>query len=52
MCEKKLVIQVKKLVGLLPPHSNHLVVSFRLRRTFAGVITFIDVVALKFQFNF
>ena len=34
------VIQVQKLVGLLPPHSNYLGVFFRFRRTFAEVITF------------
>ena len=36
----KQVIQVQKLVGLPPPHSNYFDVYLRLRRTFAEVIMF------------
>ena len=44
----KQVIQVKKLVGLPPPHSNYLGVFLRFRRTFTEVITFDKALAHEF----
>ena len=48
----KQVIRIKKLMGLLPPHSNYLVVFLRFRRTFAEVIMLGEASAHEFQPNY
>ena len=48
--EKK-YFELKKLVALLPPHSNYLGVFLRFRRGFAEVITLYGVSTHEFQPN-